>query len=300
MTASAPSPTSGFPLAIGAYLIWGLLPAYMLLVAAMPPVEFLGWRVLFTLPVCLAMIAASRRRLPLVDALRSWRVMGALLLTALLIGSNWLVFVIAVTHGQVYAASLGYYMNPLVNIVIGTLFLGERLHRWQWVAVGLACAGVAILLAGALATLWISLALSISFSLYGLIRKLAPVDAVSGLTIESALLSVPCALYLGYLGAGADGLVFGDDFRLSAIVAFAGILTAAPLTMFTMAARRMEYSTIAFTQFLSPSLIFIQGLLLYNEPLRPAQMASFVLIWTAIGVFCWDILARKKARAALR
>lgn len=293
-----PSRSSGFALAIGAYLIWGLLPAYMMLVRAVPPLEFLSWRVIFTLPICLVMIAVSGRRLALLDAIQSPRLLAALLLTATLIGSNWLVFVIAVTHGQVYAASLGYYMNPLVNILIGTLFLKERLSRRLWIAVALAGGGVAILFVGALDSLWISLVLAVSFSVYGLVRKLAPVDAVSGLTIESGLLAVPSMLYLWYLEASPVGTVFGEDLQLSATVAFAGILTAAPLTMFTLAARRMEYSSIAFTQFLSPSLIFIQGLLLYKEPMRPAQAASFLLIWIAVAVFCWDILARRKTQAA--
>jgi chloramphenicol-sensitive protein RarD len=294
---ASPSRSSGFALAIGAYLIWGLLPAYMLLVQSVPPLEFLSWRVLFTLPICLVMIAVSGRRLALLDAVQSPRLLAALLLTATLIGSNWLVFVLAVTSGHVYAASLGYYMNPLVNILIGTIFLHERLSPRLWIAVALAGTGVAILFAGALDSLWITLILAVSFSIYGLVRKLAPVDAVSGLTIESALLSVPSLIYVGYLAGSPDGMVFGQDLQLSATVAFAGILTAAPLTMFTLAAQRMEYSSIAFTQFVSPTLIFIQGLLLFEEPMRPAQAASFLLIWIAVAVFCWDILSRKKTRA---
>lgn len=285
----------GLALAVGAYLIWGTLPIYMILVRAIPPMEFLAWRIIFTLPICLAMLAASRSWTPVLSAMRKPRLLAVLLVTALLIGGNWLVFIIAVTQGQVYAASLGYYMNPLVNIVIGTVFLKERLPKSLWIAVGLATAGVLILLAGALQTLWITMALALSFSCYGLIRKLVPIDAVSGLTIETALLALPAASYLLYLNASPQGLVFGEDPVLAAIVAFSGIVTATPLTMFTVASRQMEYSTIAFTQFVSPSLIFIEGLLLYHEPLNVPQMASFILIWGAIGVFCWD-LWRRRAR----
>lgn len=293
MTQESASQSSGFPFAIGAYLIWGLLPAYMLLVRSVPPLEFLSWRILFTLPVCLLLIVLLKRGRALLDTLQSPRLVAVLLLTALLIGGNWLVFIIAVTHDQVYAASLGYYMNPLVNILLGTLVLGEKLGRLQWAAVLLAGGGVAILLAGAWQTLWISLVLSLSFSFYGLIRKLVPVDAASGLTVESALLAAPSALYAWYLLAMTNRAVFGQDASLSGLVALSGIITATPLVMFTAAAKRMQYSSLAFVQFLSPSLIFLEGLLLYREPLHPAQAASFVLIWTAIGIFCWDLLSRR-------
>lgn len=294
MDARKPSQGSGFALAIGAYLIWGMLPAYMFLLLAMPPMEFLGWRVLFTVPVCLLLVFLTGQRTVLAMALRSRRLLAALLMSACLIGANWVVFILAVTHGHVYAASLGYYMIPLVNIVIGTLWLRESLSLRQWCAVALATGGVLILFTGALKTLWISAALSATFSLYGLVRKLAPVDSICGLTIETGLLALPSALYLIYLKQSHGPIMFGQDFDLTMLVALSGIVTAAPLIMFTAAARMLPYSSIAFIQFLSPSLIFVQGLLLYREPLHPAQISSFTLIWVAIALFCWDILARRQ------
>ncbi len=279
---------------MGAYLIWGMLPAYMFLLLAMPPMEFLGWRVLFTVPVCLLLVFLTGQRTVLAMALRSRRLLAALLMSACLIGANWVVFILAVTHGHVYAASLGYYMIPLVNIVIGTLWLRESLSLRQWCAVALATGGVLILFTGALQTLWISAALSATFSLYGLVRKLAPVDSICGLTIETGLLALPSALYLIYLKQSHGPIMFGQDFDLTMLVALSGIVTAAPLIMFTAAARMLPYSSIAFIQFLSPSLIFVQGLLLYREPLHPAQISSFTLIWIAIALFCWDILARRQ------
>ena len=284
----------GLPYALGAYLIWGLLPLYLRLLQAVPPFEFVGWRVIFTLPVCLLAIAVTRNWRALATALANPRTMLVLLGSSLLIGINWLIYIWAILEGHVLASSLGYYINPLANVLAGTLFLGERLSRRQWWAVALAGAGVALLAMGALDMLWISVSLAISFSGYGLVRKLAPVESLPGLTVESVVLLIPAMLICYHYAQAPLGAAFGRDSQTSILLVLAGVITAVPLLLFTEAARRMDYSTLGFVQFLSPTLSFVLGLFAFHEPLRPLQLGSFVLIWAAAGLFICDLLARRK------
>jgi chloramphenicol-sensitive protein RarD len=298
MTAPDPQRPSGLPAAIGAYLIWGLLPLYLKLLHAVPPLEFVGWRILFTVPVCLAIVVVRRQGAVLLAGLRNPKVLAALLASSLLIGGNWLIYIVAVQSGHVLAASLGYYINPLLNVLLGTLFLGERLSRLQWVAVAIAAIGVATLAWGAREMLWISLSLASTFAFYGLVRKLAPVGSLPGLTIETLLLTLPAAIVLGVLGSGGAALNLGRDLTTSLLLAGTGIATAVPLLLFALAARRMDYSALGFVQFLAPTIQFIVGLTVFGEALRSIQFASFVLIWVAIGVFTWDLVAKRRAASA--
>ncbi|MDX1702950.1 MAG: EamA family transporter RarD [Altererythrobacter ishigakiensis] len=290
---------SGIPAALGAYGIWGFLPLYLILVQSVPPIEFVGWRIIWTLPICL-LIVVFRKQIPdLKAALRNSKVLLVLMGSAILIAINWFVYVWAIQTGEVYAASLGYYINPLVNVLLGTMLLKERLSRRQWVAVGLAGLGVAVLLAGALTTLWISLTLAFSFGTYGLLRKQVPVGSLPGLTIESALL-IPLSVGIAWwYAAGPDGSSFGQDAFLSFAIILGGFLTAVPLLLFAVAARRMDYSTLGFFQFIAPSIVFILGLTVFDRPLLPAQIASFAFIWTAIGIFVWDMLQRRRSARVL-
>lgn len=290
---------SGIPAALGAYGIWGFLPLYLILVQSVPPIEFVGWRIIWTLPICL-LIVVFRKQIPdLKAALKNSKVLLVLMGSAILIAINWFVYVWAIQTGEVYAASLGYYINPLVNVLLGTMLLKERLSRRQWLAVGLAGLGVAVLLAGALTTLWISLTLAFSFGTYGLLRKQVPVGSLPGLTIESALL-IPLSVGIAWwYAAGPDGSSFGQDAFLSFAIILGGFLTAVPLLLFAVAARRMDYSTLGFFQFIAPSIVFILGLTVFDRPLLPAQIASFAFIWTAIGIFVWDMLQRRRAARVL-
>lgn len=285
-------------MALGAYTIWGLLPLYLMWVRAVPPVEFVAWRVIWTLPFCLAVIAGMRAWPELREVVRSRTALTRLAATSLLIGVNWVVFTIAVQNGHLFAASLGYYINPLVNVFFGTLFLGERLNRAQWTAVGLAAAGVSLLAFGAVEMLYISLTLAVSFSAYGLIRKLTPVGPLSGLTIESALLALPAAATTAWFAASPAGSGMAISPGLSVLVMLGGVLTGTPLLLFAGAAKRMDYSALGMVQFLSPTISFVIGLTVFHEPLRPVQLACFVLIWLAIAVFVWDLLAQRRRAAS--
>lgn len=299
MNANAPAPPpSGMPAALAAYTIWGLLPLYLILVHTVPPFEFVGWRILWTLPVCLLIVAARKQGPDLIAALRDRRSMAVLTASALLIAINWLVYVWAIQDGHVFAASLGYYVNPLLNVLLGTMVLGERLNRRQWSAVGLAGCGVAILATGALTTLWISLTLALSFGTYGLLRKQVAVGSLPGLTMKSAILTLPAAALAIWYAAQPQGSAFFVSPGLSLAIALGGVVTAVPLLLFAIAARRMDYSTMGFVQYLAPSIVFVLGLFVFHEPLKPAQLACFVLIWAAIALFVWDLLARRRAQPA--
>lgn len=294
MMSSAEGKTrSGLAPALGAYLIWGFLPLYLVLVREVPAFEFVAWRIIWTLPICLVIVALRRQGPDLRAALGDRRALGWLGVSSALIAVNWVVYVWAIQAGEVYAASLGYYINPLVNVLLGTLLLGERLTRAQWLAVAIAGIGVALLAQGAVTTLWISLTLALSFGSYGLVRKQVPVGSLPGLTIESALLLLPSLAVAGWYAA-ARGSSFLISPGLSAAIVLGGVVTAIPLLLFALAARRMPYSRLGFFQFIAPSIVFVLGLTVFERPLLPVQAASFACIWAAVAIFAWDLVRRSR------
>lgn len=300
MTSPAPPPAptaSGLAPALGAYLIWGFLPLYLILVKTVPPFEFVGWRIIWTLPLCLAIVAFRRQFPELLAALKSPRSLLALLASAVLIGINWFVYIWAIMAGEVFATSIGYYLNPLLNVLLGTLVLGEKLSRRQWLAVAIAAVAVALLAAGALTSLWISLTLGFSFALYGLVRKQVAVGSLPGLTIESAILLLPAIGIAAWFAASPQGSAFGQDWWMSGLIIVSGVVTAVPLLLFAIAARRMDYSTLGFLQYIAPTIVFFLGLFVFEQPLAPVKLLSFVLIWIAVAIFASDLWAKRRAAA---
>lgn len=297
MKHQSPPRSGGLAQAFGAYFIWCLFPLYFAALHTVSPFEVVAWRLLFTLPFCLIMVAVLRQGGQLRTALGNPRILAALALSGVLIGTNWLVYVIAVMEGHVLAASLGYYINPLVNVLAGTIFLRERLTRLQWIAVALAAIGVAMLAWGAIDTLWISMGLALSFAGYGLVRKLTPVESLPGLTVETLVLLIPALALLGWQGSSAAGLAMGDSLATSLLLACAGIVTGIPLLLFAGAARKLDFSLLGFIQFVTPTGVFLMGLFVFGEPLKPVQVLCFLFIWTAIAVFCWDLLSRRRKPA---
>lgn len=297
--APAGSDQGGLPYALGAYAIWGFVPLFFKLLTTVPPVEVLAQRIVWSLPLCFLIMAVRRQIGEYLSALKDWRALRLLLASSVLIAVNWLVYIFAIFTDHVLAASLGYYLNPLVNVLLGMIFLGERLSRLQAVAVAVAGVGVAILLAGALDTLWISLMLALSFGTYGLIRKIAPVGSLPGLAIETTLLlplSLAVAFYYVWLG---DGRGFGADTGISWLLAAGGVVTAVPLLLFATAARKMSYAALGFVQYLAPTIQFLLGLFAFGEPLKPAQLACFLLIWTSIAVFSFDMWRKMRAERVM-
>lgn len=281
-----------------AYGLWGLLPLYFHLIDQVDAGEIVAQRVLWSVVLLVPVVLLLRRGGSLWQALRTPRVLAMLAASALLIAANWLMYVWAVLHHQVLAASMAYFLNPLLNIAMGVALLGERLKRAQAVAVLLACAGVAVLALGADGGLWISLAIALSFALYGLIRKLAPVEAFEGLTVETLLLAPVALVYLVWL-SGHGGLSFGNEFGLTALLVMAGAVTTVPLLLFAAAARQLRMATLGLLQFIAPSLQFVLAITLFGEHLDAQKLLSFALIWAGLAVYVGgSVLSRPRPAAA--
>lgn len=294
MDAQAKSTASGLPYALGTYLFWGLFPLYFAALHHVPPFEMVGWRIVFTLPFCALLVSLRRNWGAVGKALRNPRKLGILTASALAIGANWTIYVWAVQKGHVLAASLGYYINPLLNVLAGTIFLREKLTRLQWGAVGLAAIGVAILAFNALTMLWISLGLSLCFCIYGLLRKQVAVEALPGLAVESLILLVPGVWVVVNQALSPAGSSLGQSPLTDALLAMAGVLTGLPLLLFAIAARRMDYSTLGFVQFVTPTIVFLLGVFVFREEVRSTQIVCFGFIWSAIALFVLDLLHRRR------
>ncbi|MFN3945723.1 MAG: EamA family transporter RarD [Allosphingosinicella sp.] len=289
---------AGLWLGLGAYLAWGVLPLYFKALAHVDPFEIVAHRILWSL-VFLAALATLWRRWPAIrTAVATPRVAFTLLVTAALIGVNWLIYIWAVLNGHVLEGSLGYYLNPLVNILLGTLLLKERLSRPRKFAVGLAAAGVAVLAVGAGDGLWISLALAFTFALYGFLRKVAPVDSLEGLSIETAFLGPLALVWVLWLQSRGMSSLGAFGIGTDLLLILAGALTAIPLLLFTAAAKRLPYSTLGFLQYIAPSLQFLLAVLVFGERLTFAHILCFGAIWTALAIFTLEGLRlAHKARA---
>lgn len=287
-----PALRHGLIAAIAAYVCWGLLPLYFYGLSDVPPFELVGWRVIFTMPVCLGIILVRNQGAELRMAFADRRLLGQLLTSALLIGSNWLIYLVSIKNGYVLATSLGYYINPLMNVLLGTMLLGERLSRVQWVAVALAGVAIGLLLAGAVDTLIVALSLASTFAAYGYVRKHTRVGAVPGLTIETTLLLVPAIATVIVMANSAGGYSLFIGGHTTPMIIGTGIATAIPLMLFAVAARALPLSTLGFIQFVSPTLSFILGLTVYGETLDATRLACFMLIWVAIALYSWDLWRR--------
>jgi chloramphenicol-sensitive protein RarD len=288
----------GIAYASAAYLLWGVFPIYFKALQAVAPLEILGHRIVWSLAVCAALLLALRRGQWLADLRRQPRVLLWFVASSMLVAVNWFVYIWAVNAGRVVDASLGYFINPLVNVLIGAVFLHERLRGMQWVAVAVAAIGVSWLTWQAGAVPWIGLVLALSFGLYGLLRKTAALGAVEGLTLETLLLAPIAAAYLGWLMLGGhSGFVQGDT-TTRLLLAAAGPITAVPLLLFAAGARRIPFSTLGLLQYLGPTLQLLIGVWLYDEPFAE-RAPGYVLIWIALAVFSVEgVVQGWRARAA--
>jgi chloramphenicol-sensitive protein RarD len=282
----------GVAYAAAGYGIWGLFPIYFKAVAAVPALEVLAHRVVWS-AVFLAALTTVRGRWPAVAAaLRDVRLARRLALSAFVIACNWGLFIWAVADGQILAASLGYYINPLVSVLLGVAVLTERLSPMQWLAVALAAGGVGLHAAGAGTLPWVSLALAVSFAAYGLLRKTTAVDPVTGLFIE-ALLLMPLAAValLGFALLEPDG-AGARDGRALGLLALSGPLTALPLILFVAGARRIRLATLGLLQYITPTGHFALAVLVYGEALRTSGLVTFACIWAALALYTVTALRR--------
>jgi chloramphenicol-sensitive protein RarD len=287
------SSRGGFPLGLGAYALWGVLPIYFKALADVSAIDIVAHRVLWSLPYLALLITLLKGWPKVRAAVRRPRTIAMLVLSALLIGANWLLYTYAVTAGHILAASFGYYLNPLANVLLGRFVLGERLSRLQWIAVTIAAAGISVLAAGALGQLWLSLALCGTFALYGLVRKIVPADALTGIAIETTLLLPLSIAWLAWL-ALASQPVMGLTHRDSELLLVAGIVSTTPLLLFTAAARRLPYSTLGMLQFVAPTLQFLIAVVLYGEPFTTAHAIAFPAIWAALVLYVIAMLRKPR------
>ncbi|RVT43889.1 EamA family transporter RarD [Sphingobium algorifonticola] len=289
---------SGLPFGLGAYFLWGLLPLYFKLLASVGPAEIVASRVLFSLVFLIALLAATGALGQFKATVRNRAVMGSMMLSAALIGINWLAYVWAISTDHIVAASLGYFLNPLVNVLLGVVFLKERLSAMQKVAVGVATLGVAVMAASAFATLWLSLLLAISFAFYGYIRKTASVGPRQGLAAETLILTPVALAYMAWL-ASHGGIALGQDAPRTVLLVLSGVVTSLPLLLFATAARRMPLSTLGLLQYLSPTIQFFVAVLVFGESLNQGQIASFGLIWAGLAIYTVDSVRSARAARAL-
>ncbi len=295
------SSTSHRPVARGivhvviAYVLWGLFPLFWKQLHGIAATELIAHRVVWSLVFVAGLAAAQGAWAEIAPALRSPRRLGLHALSGVLLSVNWLAYVWGVNHDRVLETSLGYFLVPLCNVAMGRLLLGERLHARQWWAVALAAAGVALQFRGVGGVPWVALAVASSWACYGFLRKRSALGSLAGLTVETALLTPIAGGYLLLLAADGRGALGHAGAWQQFGVLCAGVVTAVPLLLFAAGARRLPLATVGLLQYIVPSLTFLLGVFLYREPLAPARLASFVLIWAALVLYSMETWRRSRS-----
>ncbi len=280
----------------GAFLLWGAVPVYWKMLRDVPALEILAHRVVWALVLVFIWMTVRRRWHELLAVLRRPRTVAALLASTVFIAVNWGLFVWAVNTGRVLSTSLGYYINPLVNVLLGFVVLHERLNRRQWTAVALAAIAVALMTLRLGRLPWISLVLAFSFALYGLLRKTVHADAVVGLAFETGALAPLAAGYLVLLNHRGTGALGHSDPTTDFLLVAAGAVTAVPLILFTLGVRRIPLSTAGLLQYIAPTCTFLLAVFLYDEAFTLTHAIAFGFIWTALGIYSFDLRQRLRAR----
>jgi chloramphenicol-sensitive protein RarD len=286
------SSTRGLTAGIVAFTLWGLLPGYWKALHWLSAGQIICFRALLTVPVLVVILLWRRELVSVLGAMRRPRVLGLHLLTAALLAGNWITFVWATQHARIVEVSLGYFLTPLANVAMGAIFLGERLRRVQWIAIAFAAAGVALQVAAVGSVPWVALSLCATFALYGLLRKQASLDSLAGLTVESLVAIPAAALWLWF--SPPERFAAGP-FEWSLMLSM-GVITAVPLLGFATAARLLPLSVLGILQFITPSLQFLVGAVVFGEPVSPLRLVSFVLIWIGLAVFTAEAWRRARAR----
>ncbi len=269
---------------IGAYFLWGFFPIFFKMLHVVPPMQIVAHRLAWSL-VFLGVLVTVKKDWAGVKAGLRPRTLFITLLAGCLLSLNWLIYVFAVNNGYILEASLGYFINPLVNVLLGVIFLRERLPLSKWVAVGLAAAGVLYLTFSYGQLPWAALSLAVTFGLYGLLKKLSPLDSLHGLTLETAILFVPALAYLLVVEIQGTGAIGHDGTLVTVLLAAAGIVTAIPLLLFSTAARMIPLSTLGLLQYIAPTLQFLVGVLMFGEEFTHQRMIGFGIIWLALLAF---------------
>ena len=278
----------GLAAGIGAFTIWGLLPLYWKALKHVPPLEILSHRIVWSLLFSGLLLVILKQWGNVRAALRTRRNILLLCASSMLIGVNWLLYIWAVNSGHIVECSLGYYINPLVNVVLGFLFFRDKLRPLQWLAVGLAVCGVMTQLIEYGRLPWIALTLAITFGFYGLTRKVMETGPLAGLVVETSILALPAALFLGSLAWQGDGVLGSPSLADNALALGAGIVTSTPLLLFAAAARRLKLATLGVLQYIGPSGMFLLGVMLYGEPFPLPTQITFGFIWAGVIVYAGE------------
>lgn len=269
---------------IGAYLLWGLFPIYFKALQSVPALEILYHRIVWSF-LFLAVVLALRQDWGRLRRAVNLRLLASYTLASVLLAANWLIYIFGVNSGQILEASLGYFINPLFSVLLGVVFLRERLRAAQWLPVALATAGVLYLTAAYGRLPWIALALAFSFGMYGLVKKVTPLSSLPGLTLETAILFVPALVALIYLTLAGKGAFLNGGWNVSLLLSLAGFITALPLLLFAGAARRIPLWMVGLLQYLAPTMQFLLGVLVYDEPFTQTRLIGFAVIWLALVIF---------------
>lgn len=279
---------------IAAYFIWGLFPIYWKWLAHISALQLIGHRIVWSCVFLFALVLVRGEWRRFRDSLGSARVLGIYAIAGVLIAVNWLIYVWAVNRGNIVETSLGYFINPLISILLGVFILRERLRAGQWFSVAIAAAGVLYLTYTYGSLPWISLSVACTFGTYGLVKKKAPLGAAHGLAIETAFLLVPAVLYLAYAEKAGRGAILNADAVTLTLLAGCGVVTTAPLLLFGAAAQRIPLSMIGLLQYIAPTLQFLLGVFVYKETFTSSQFAGFAMVWIALALFAVEgTLARR-------
>lgn len=284
----------GVLLAIGAYTMWGIAPIYFKSISSVSALEILSHRVVWSFFLLAALLHFGRNWRTVSAVITNKSKMLYLVSTAILVGVNWLIFIWAVNANHMLDASLGYYINPLFNILLGMIFLGERLRKLQWFAVALAACGVLVQLVMFGSVPIVAIALAMSFGVYGLLRKKVSVDAQTGLFIETLVMLPAAAIYLLFIASTPTSNLLNNPASLNILLVAAGVVTTLPLLCFTGAATRLKLSTLGFFQYIGPSLMFLLAVLIYGEAFTSDKAITFAFIWGALVLFSFDGLRNNR------
>ena len=276
---------AGIAFGLLAYLIWGFFPLYFRQLSHVVPMDVLSHRAVWACVFVGVLLTLRARWANVAAILQAPRQLAMLALAALLVGSNWLVFLWAVANQQVVASSLGYFLTPLVNVLLGLLVLKEKLNRLEWLSVALAVAAIGNEVATLGSLPWVSLFLAATFGTYGLVRKQVPVDALSGLWLETLAMLPVCGLWALWQARSGHAVFTGHDLTTATLLVGAGIVTALPLMAFAAATQRLDLATVGMLMYINPTMQFLTAIFIFNEPFQPARLLSFGLIWLGLAVF---------------
>lgn len=287
----------GFAFAFAAYFMWGFLPLYLKMVAHIPPLEVVAHRVVWSLPITAVVLMALGRTGDVWRAIRTPSMLGMALVTATLVTINWLVYVYAITSGHALQGALGYYINPLISVLIGAILLKERMMLPQKIAIGLAAIAVAILTYDAGGLPWISLALAFSWGFYAFFRKTLPIGPNQGFFLEVLILTGPAFLYILFLETSGSGhLVNGNGASDIGLLIFSGIATALPLISYANGAKLLRLSTIGMMQYIAPTMVFITAVFVFHEPFGQTKLIAFLFIWAGLVTYSWPMIREYRRR----